>query len=122
MAGKKISRYKFSKEESEKLQQMVSEIKEVCNEYGGPDNELETPYKYSKNHVAYSMKQFSEEIEQYTLFNHYEDFCEKSWSNIPYLKRRLSNLQKWIVPNIQIFRYTKSEQFETTFHDSEKYL
>ncbi len=60
MAGKKDKPLKLSLDESIEIRNMYKEIQDICNKYRGSDMDIDTPYKYLKNHTAYSIKQYTE--------------------------------------------------------------
>ena len=116
MPRKKIKLYEFTFEEKKELYLMFNEIRDVCNKYRGPDDDIDTPFKYFKNHIAYGIKQYAEEIMKYIEMVHFTDHW-RSFYFPTNLKRRLTSLNKWNLDAIKLLRNTHSEIFKTMFNE-----
>ena len=113
MAKKKDIPYEFTNQEMRELNEAFETIRSICNKYRGPDNQVDTPFKYFKNHIFYGLKQYTEEVQDYIFYVH--GMNDRYLSSPQDLKRSLNSMTNYISDAIKFFRYSEDSLFKFHF-------
>ena len=118
MVKRKCIPHKFRSEERREFYIMLEEIKDVCNKYRGNDTDIDTPFKYTKNYLAYSIKQYAENYIDYLEDVHFEGNTFMCYPRD--LRARQARLIDWTIEPIKTIRDSESDLFRIMLKESKK--